>query len=146
MRSQIVCAATAVLLLGVRFCIAAEHGPADVVATDARIYKARADRGMAEALAMLGGKIVFVGSAADAHAWIGPQTKVLHLAGKLVLPGLFDSHIHPLGIVDLDVCNLADEGHADDIRNTAVLETWFMGKSVYVGKGRNLNAQRGLTQ
>ncbi len=106
MRSQIVCAVMAVLLLGVRFCIAAEHGPADLVATDARIYTARADRGMAEALAIVGGKIVFVGSAADARAWIGPQTKVLHLAGKLVLPGLFDSHIHPLGIVDLDVCNL----------------------------------------
>jgi predicted amidohydrolase YtcJ len=105
LRSQIICAAAAALLSAVHLGIAADQGPADVVVTDARIYTARADRGMAEALAIRGDKIVFVGSAAGAQAWIGPQTKVEHLAGRLVLPGLIDSHIHPLGIVDLDVCN-----------------------------------------
>jgi predicted amidohydrolase YtcJ len=86
--------------------MAISQGPADLVVTDARIYTAGPQQGMAEALAVQDGKIVFVGSAADAASWIGPQTKVEHLAGKLVLPGLIDSHIHPLDIVDLDVCNL----------------------------------------
>jgi predicted amidohydrolase YtcJ len=80
--------------------------PADVVVTDARIYTARPQRGMAEALAIKDGNIVFVGNAADADAWVGARTRVLHLGGKLVLPGLIDSHIHPLDIVDFDVCNL----------------------------------------
>ena len=30
----------------------------------------------------------------------------------------------------------ASLGHADDIRNTDVLETWFMGKELYASKGR----------
>jgi predicted amidohydrolase YtcJ len=80
--------------------------PADVVVTDARIYTARPQRGMAEALAIKNGNIAFVGSAADAKAWVGPHTQVVRLKGKLVLPGLFDSHVHPIEIIDADVCNL----------------------------------------
>ncbi len=80
--------------------------PADLVLTDAKIYTADAKRSMAQALAVRAGKIVFVGSKAEAARWIGPQTKVESQNGRLVLPGLFDSHIHPSGIVDLDVCDL----------------------------------------
>jgi predicted amidohydrolase YtcJ len=80
--------------------------PADLVITDAKIYTADAGRSMAEALAVRAGKIVFVGSKSEAAPWIGPQTKVQSQNGRLVLPGLFDSHIHPSGIVDLDVCDL----------------------------------------
>jgi len=85
---------------------AAVPSPADLVLTDARIYTADAKRSMAEAIAVKDAKIVFVGSKADAAAWIGPTTKVEHASGRLVLPGLYDSHIHPAGIVDLDVCDL----------------------------------------
>jgi predicted amidohydrolase YtcJ len=77
-----------------------------LVVTRARIYTADAGRTMAEALAVQGGKIVFVGSAADASVWVGPKTTVERVDGRLVLPGLVDSHIHPLDIVDFDVCNL----------------------------------------
>lgn len=80
--------------------------PADLVITDAKIYTADAKRSMAQALAVRAGKIVFVGSKAEAAHWIGPQTKVETQNGRMVLPGLFDSHIHPSGIVDLDVCDL----------------------------------------
>ena len=80
--------------------------PADLVITDAKIYTADAKHSMAQALAVRAGKIVFVGSKAEAAHWIGPQTKVETENGRLVLPGLFDSHIHPSGIVDLDVCDL----------------------------------------
>lgn len=82
------------------------QGPADLVLSGARIYTADPAHSMAEALAVQGGKIVFVGSAAAASAWVGARTTVERLDGKLVLPGLIDSHIHPLDIVDLDVCNL----------------------------------------
>jgi predicted amidohydrolase YtcJ len=81
-------------------------GPADLVITDAKIYTADAKRSMAEALAVRAGKIVFVGSKNDAARFIGPKTQVEDENGRLVLPGLFDSHIHPAGIVDLDVCDL----------------------------------------
>jgi predicted amidohydrolase YtcJ len=104
--------AVAVASLGSGLALAAGQAPAnglmpaDVVITDARIYTARPQRGMAEALAIKDGKIVFVGSATAARDWVGPRTKVERLGGKLVLPGLFDSHVHPLDIVDFDVCTL----------------------------------------
>ena len=79
---------------------------ADLVLTGGRIYTADATHSMAEAVAVKGDRIVFVGSAADARAWTGPATRIEHLDGRLVLPGLVDAHIHPLGIVQLDVCDL----------------------------------------
>jgi predicted amidohydrolase YtcJ len=82
------------------------HAPADLVVTDARIYTAAADHGYAEALAVSGGSLVYVGSKSGAAEWIGPATKVESLHGRLVLPGIIDSHMHPSGIVDLDVCDL----------------------------------------
>ena len=80
--------------------------PADVVVSGGRIYTVDPTHSVASALAIKDGKIVFVGSAADAQKWVGPGTKTEQLGGRLVLPGLIDSHLHPLDIVDLDVCNL----------------------------------------
>jgi predicted amidohydrolase YtcJ len=80
--------------------------PADVAFTGGRIYTADAARSTAEAVAVRGGRIVYVGSNAGAQAYIGAGTRVEQLHGKLVLPGLIDSHIHPTGILDLDVCDL----------------------------------------
>ena len=80
--------------------------PADFVLRHARIYTADAGRSVAQSLAVRGGRIVFVGSDADAAAFVGPKTRVEDAAGRLVIPGLIDAHIHPSGIVELDVCDL----------------------------------------
>src|SRR5271156_5335927 len=100
------CAATAPLFGFDGIALAQGQVPADLVVTNAHIYTADSVRSMAEALAVKAGKIVFVGSAADAVSWTGPKTRVERLDGRLVLPGLIDSHIHPLDIVEFDVCNL----------------------------------------
>ena len=84
----------------------AAESPADLVISDAKIYTQDAHHSIAQALAVRGGTIVFVGTAADAQRLVGPKTQLEKLAGRLVLPGLVDSHIHPLDILDLDVCNL----------------------------------------
>jgi len=98
--------------------------PADLVLTDGRIYTVDAAHSSASALAVQDGKIVFVGSAADARKWIGPATRVEPLAGRLVLPGLVDSHMHPLDIVDLDLCDL-------ESRPVTLAElTSFVGKCI----------------
>src|SRR5450432_1712223 len=69
--------------------------PADLVLTNAKIYTADATRSMAAAVAVRSGRIVYVGSSAGAHQYIGPGTRVEDLHGQLVLPGLIDSHVHP---------------------------------------------------
>jgi predicted amidohydrolase YtcJ len=48
----------------------------------------------AEAVAVRGDRIVFVGSAREASAYQGPQTQVVDLRGATVVPGLIDSHVH----------------------------------------------------
>ncbi|HEU4436522.1 MAG TPA: amidohydrolase family protein, partial [candidate division Zixibacteria bacterium] len=50
----------------------------------------------AEAVAVAGNKIAFVGSNSDAEKWAGPKTEVIDLQGKLLLPGFNDAHCHLL--------------------------------------------------
>lgn len=67
---------------------------ADLIITNAKIWTVDKTRPNAEALAVLGERIVAVGSAAEVDAWHGPQTKVLDAQGKLLLPGFNDAHVH----------------------------------------------------
>ncbi len=91
---------------GASVAAARAHPPADLVLTNARIYTEDPAHSMAQAMAVRDGNIIFVGAAAGANAWIGPKTKVERLGGRLVLPGLVDSHIHASMISDIDVCDL----------------------------------------
>jgi predicted amidohydrolase YtcJ len=47
-----------------------------------------------EAVAIAGGRIVFVGSTKKARAYIGPGTRVYDLGGRMVMPGIVDGHFH----------------------------------------------------
>lgn len=65
----------------------------------------------AEALAISGGVISFVGSTAEVEAWRGPETAVLDVAGATLLPGLVDSHTHVFNLgAALQRVNLTDVG------------------------------------
>ena len=100
-------AAACVSALAAPIMLAANTSPpADVVITNAKIYTVDKTHSVAQALATRDGKVVFVGSGADVQKLIGPKTRIENLAGKLVLPGLIDSHIHPIAILKEDVCNL----------------------------------------
>jgi predicted amidohydrolase YtcJ len=50
----------------------------------------------AEALAVRDGRIAALGSSADMRALAGANTRVIDLAGRTVIPGLIDSHIHAI--------------------------------------------------
>jgi predicted amidohydrolase YtcJ len=69
---------------------------ADIVLRGGAIYTVDAARSWAEALAIRGGQILFVGSDKQVVAHIGPDTKIIELDGRMVLPGFQDSHIHPI--------------------------------------------------
>ncbi|MCS7010001.1 MAG: amidohydrolase [Anaerolineales bacterium] len=76
--------------------------PADLVLLNGVIYTVDAKRTIAEAMAVRGDTIVYVGSNRGAQAYIGPDTHILDLKGKLVLPGLIDSHAHATsGVSDI---------------------------------------------
>ena len=93
--------------------LAADAGlaPADLVLTHARIYTAAGPQ-LAAALAARQGNIVYVGDDAGARAYLGPHTRLVDARGRLVVPGLVDSHIHPIDIVEVDECDLKSAGKA----------------------------------
>ncbi len=72
-----------------------EHA-AYLVLENGRVYTVDENRSWAQAVAVRDGRFVYVGSDAGARSFKGPGTRVIDLEGRLVLPGLFDLHIHAL--------------------------------------------------
>jgi len=79
---------------------------ADIILTNAYVYTADADRTIAESVAIRGGDIVYVGSAEGASDLVGEATDVRDMGGAMLMPGLHDMHIHALGTVEPDMCDL----------------------------------------
>src|SRR5438132_11131364 len=71
--------------------------PADLIVHHADVVTVDAKFSVAEAVAVRGGRVVAVGADADVMPHRGPNTRVIDAGGKTVLPGLYDSHVHPLG-------------------------------------------------
>ena len=69
---------------------------ADYVLTNGKVYTVNEKQPWAEAIAVKGKKLVFIGSSKDAKGFIGKDTRVADLKERLVLPGLIDSHLHAL--------------------------------------------------
>jgi hypothetical protein len=67
-----------------------------------------------EALAVAGGRIVTIGSNRDIRDLAGPSTQEVDLAGRSLLPGFIDAHVHPLeGGLSRRLCDLHDLSGAD---------------------------------
>ncbi|MER6562353.1 amidohydrolase family protein [Streptomyces sp. NPDC001027] len=83
-------------------------GPADLVLTGGPVHTVDPARSRATAVAVHAGRITAVGHD-EVHALIGPDTEVVDLAGRLLLPGFQDAHVHPQGAgLELGLCHLAD--------------------------------------
>lgn len=70
---------------------------ADLVLINGKVVTVDPSFRIAEAIAVKGDRIVAVGSNEEIRKFVGGETEVLDLEGKMVLPGLIDSHIHMLG-------------------------------------------------
>ncbi len=75
-----------------------QAGPADLVFKNARVYTANDKNPRADAVAVKGDKIVFVGKNDAADKLVGPATRVIDLKGATLLPGLTDAHMHLSGV------------------------------------------------
>ncbi len=67
--------------------VAQSKPAADLIVTNAKVWTVDKAYPSAQAVAVLGDRIVAVGSAADVDPWRGPHTHVLNAGGKLLLPG-----------------------------------------------------------
>jgi predicted amidohydrolase YtcJ len=72
--------------------------PADVVFKNGNIYTVDEARPKAEAVAIKGDRILFVGSNSEAEKYVGSNTRVVDLGGKTMLPGMTDAHHHLSGV------------------------------------------------
>ncbi|MCC0564332.1 amidohydrolase [Brevibacillus borstelensis] len=94
------CFLASLLLLGSLVSYGANAAPlpadkqADLILQNGAVYTVDKNRNWAEAVAVKDGRILFVGTDADAKKYAGPKTEVVDLKGKMVLPGFFDSHTH----------------------------------------------------
>ncbi len=93
MFQAIVCSSA--VLTGLASCARAED--ADLIVLNARVITVDKKFSIHQALAVRDGGIVAVGTDGEVRAQAGPSTRVIDLGGKTVLPGLIDSHTHPLG-------------------------------------------------
>src|SRR6267142_2599355 len=66
---------------------------ATLIVTNAAVYPVDKQQPKAEAVAVIGHRIVAVGSRADIDLWRGLQTKAIDAGGKLLLPGFNDAHV-----------------------------------------------------
>lgn len=88
--------------------------PADLVLTGGPVLTLDAARTRATTVAVTGDRITAVGHD-EVHDLIGPRTEVVNLAGKLLVPGFQDAHVHPVSAgLEMAQCDLTEIRTADD--------------------------------
>jgi predicted amidohydrolase YtcJ len=109
-------AAVLLLMVGFSALSTAQSQPAaDLIITHANIWTVDPARPSAQALAVIGERIVDVGTEEEVSAWRGEQTRVIDAGGKLVLPGFNDAHVHFVsGGAQLDSVQLNDAISAEE--------------------------------
>ena len=125
-------------------------GPADLVLTGGHVHTVDAAHPRAEAVAVRGERIAAVGSAAEIADLIGPSTRVVDLAGRLLLPGFQDVHVHPIfGGVDRLECDLRDARGRDGVLETIRAYVaahpdleWIVGSGWYMADFENGTPRR----
>jgi predicted amidohydrolase YtcJ len=74
---------------------------ADLLIKSARVYTMVGSRPLAEAVAVVGDRIIAAGSNDELMPLAGPDTRVLDGSGTTVTPGFIDAHSHPDGASDV---------------------------------------------
>lgn len=84
----------AALVLSVAASFSAHAQNADLVLTNGRFFTVDSGWRIAEAVAIRDGRFVAVGTNAEVAKLAGPSTQTIDLAGRTVVPGLIDTHLH----------------------------------------------------
>lgn len=115
---------------------------ADLVVHGGKIYTVNGTNQVAEAVAVEGDKITFVGSKEDAERFIGNETKVIDLQGKILTPGFIEGHAHLMNVgyneLELDLSQLQSYDEMIDKVREAVRKSspgeWILGRGWHQDK------------
>ncbi|MFJ4183689.1 amidohydrolase [Kitasatospora sp. NPDC089509] len=117
---------------------------ADLVLTNGPVHTGDAARTRASSLAVTGERITAVGHD-EVRALIGPNTEVVDLAGRLLMPGFQDAHVHAVfGGVELAACDLSGTvGVADYLDRIRAYAGANPGQTWITGSGWSLESFQG---
>ncbi len=129
MMRRLTVAAVATALMGSAFASCSRVPPAivsypDWIFTNGQVLTVDENFSIAEALAVRGDRVLAVGTTAAIEELAGPETRRVDLAGKTIIPGIIDPHLHlqdsALNEFGADVA--ASEPKFRDYRNVARVE------------------------
>jgi predicted amidohydrolase YtcJ len=124
-------------LLSIAACVPSPpQEPADLVLRNGRVVTVDESRPEANALAVRGGRIVAVGSNEEVETYIGPETEVIDLEGRLAMPGFIEGHGHFMGLGNakmiLDLTKVKDWNEivtmVGEAAKTAEPGAWIQGR------------------
>jgi predicted amidohydrolase YtcJ len=105
------------LLLAFGAALPAAEPPAELILTGGRIWTADEARPWAEAVALRGNRLVYVGDVKGAEPLRGSGTQVVELGGRLVTPGFNDAHVHLAGgALSLERVDLIEDQSLDTVQ------------------------------
>ena len=137
-------AAGATLVLTASACTTADDAQvtADLVLRGGRVVTVDEALPEAQAVAIRGDRIMFVGSDSEAEAYTGRETEVIDLAGRLAIPGFIEGHGHLMGLgqsrLQLDLMATASYQDLIDLVAEAVADAqpgeWIVGRGWHQSK------------
>jgi predicted amidohydrolase YtcJ len=109
--------------------------PAELVLTGGQVWSAVEGATPASAIAIRAGRVLHVGTDEEVRRFLGPGTRQIDLAGRLVVPGFIDNHTHfldggfQLGSVDLRAAHSREEfiRRLATYAHTQPPNRWIMG-------------------
>ena len=109
--------------------------PADYVFKNAKVYTLNSTSPWAEAVAVRGNKIAYVGDNSGLATLMSAKTQVIDLEGKMVLPGFIDTHAHPVFA--------AAVAHGFSLPTDGAIEDWLKIIKDYADENPQLKALYG---
>ncbi len=119
-----------VLLLLASLSRPANAADADLILHHGKIVTVDKKFAIHQALAIQGDRILRVGTNEEVLKTMGAHTQVLDLAGKTVLPGLIDSHVHPS-----DACMVEFDHPIPVMETIADVLDYIKGRAKALAKG-----------
>ena len=110
---------------------------ADFVLFNTKIYTAMNDYPEAEALAILGDKLIFVGSNKEALSFACNENKTLDLQGSFVYPGFIDAHVHlkDIGYRELELNLQGAESLKSMLAQVKIYSSQILSGQWIIGRG-----------
>ncbi len=99
--------ATACLCVAGKACAQSKAPTADHIYVNAKVWTADDAKPLAQAFATRGERIIGVGTNEEIRSLSGPETAVVDLKGKLVVPGFNDAHWHFASLRDVELDDVA---------------------------------------